>query len=328
MNGPAESALTDTAAPSQRPANEALLAWAALIVLLGVYAGMALLGYSVFIVKTLILPILIAYGVATRYRVAFLREWAPYLGALLLFDALRGVIFAFVESGARPVFVKYVIAGERWLTGTPALSIPLQSLRVPWLDRLLVAWHGTHFLFFLVFGLAVWHLRRDEFWRYRLTCLIVMYVGVLCYILGPTAPPWVASDRGDIPHIAAISHELYIHIPSILRTALDTNPVAAMPSLHIAFPAACTMLAWQIFGRAVGVSALVYTAVQSFAIVYLGEHYLVDVVAGVGLAVLAYWIARVSVPPPTASLRHALGTAAVLLILTGAIYAVTIRLLR
>jgi membrane-associated phospholipid phosphatase len=63
-----------------------------------------------------------------------------------------------------------------------------------------------------------------------------------------------------------------------------------MPSLHIAFPVVCTLVAIRSLGRRAGWILRAYTLGVVFAVLYLGEHYFVDVLAGaiIGVAVFAF----------------------------------------
>jgi|ERR1022692_304832 membrane-associated phospholipid phosphatase len=68
-----------------------------------------------------------------------------------------------------------------------------------------------------------------------------------------------------------------------LYSVLGGNPLAAMPSLHFA----TSMMAAQLLtetGPLAGGLAWGYTATLGFALVYLGEHYVVDLLAGAALA--------------------------------------------
>jgi hypothetical protein len=320
------AAATDCSGRRQPFVDETIVVWRAVLFLIAAYVALAAAGQAVFVTKTLVLPLVVTYGVLQRDRHIFLRDWVPYIGATLLFDAVRGLIFALVEEGWRPVYYAYVIALELNLTGTFALGLPLQwNWRSPFLDQLFVAWHGTHFLVFLLFGLIVWHYRRADFWRYRATCLGVMYVGLLGYFLVPTVPPWLAAQQGMLPKLAAVSHEVYARgIPPVFLAALDTNPVAAMPSLHTAFPAACTVLAWYLFGSWAGITFSLYTIIQAIGIIYLGEHYLVDVLAGGALAIFVSWEVNRHVHPRVLSVRRAMVYGGLLIVGTGATYAVTV----
>jgi membrane-associated phospholipid phosphatase len=70
---------------------------------------------------------------------------------------------------------------------------------------------------------------------------------------------------------------------SAVYSGADPLPNAAMPSLHVAYP--CLVAWWAIaaFGRrAVWIAA--YPAVLAVGVIYLGEHWAIDVVAGVAYA--------------------------------------------
>ncbi len=67
-----------------------------------------------------------------------------------------------------------------------------------------------------------------------------------------------------------------------LYSVLGGNPLAAMPSLHFA----TSMMAAELLGAAdpaAGALGWAYTGTLGFALVYLGEHYVVDLLAGAAL---------------------------------------------
>lgn len=67
-----------------------------------------------------------------------------------------------------------------------------------------------------------------------------------------------------------------------LYSVLGGNPLAAMPSLHFA----TSMMAAQLLADADPVAGAVgwaYAGTLGFALVYLGEHYVVDLLAGAAL---------------------------------------------
>jgi membrane-associated phospholipid phosphatase len=68
----------------------------------------------------------------------------------------------------------------------------------------------------------------------------------------------------------------------------ESNPVAAMPSLHAAFPVLVWLIMWKIQPRW-GWATIVYPLLMDFAVVYLGEHYVIDVLAGTLYGALSYW---------------------------------------
>jgi len=242
--------------------------------------------------------------------------WLPFLAATALFNAMRGLIYVLVERDVRPVFVDYAVEADAVLLGVPSVCTWVQAAaRTPALDLAMVAVHASHFVYFLVVGALVWRARPDAFWQYRRVLLAVMAGGLAGYVAAPTAPPWMAAELGALPPVAHVKAGVYSAVPALFA-AFDTNPVAAMPSLHAAFPVACALLLWRLVSRRAGALAWTYVALVSFASIYLGEHYVVDLVAGGALAVASFVLLRV---PPRLAPGDRLGASvAVSAILAGA----------
>src|SRR5690606_23792257 len=104
------------------------------------------------------------------------------------------------------------------------LPVALQEWRAgladpAFLDRALTVVHGSHFAFFLVFGLVVWLLRPEGFRRYATTIVLTLYAGALIYLLVPTIPPWMAAESFRvIPEVDPISTRIYnLQLPTLQR---------------------------------------------------------------------------------------------------------------
>ena len=67
---------------------------------------------------------------------------------------------------------------------------------------------------------------------------------------------------------------------------LGSNPWAAMPSLHFATALMAAILLSDSGGRLQGTLGWGYAAALGFSLVYLGEHYVTDLLAGAGLVLL------------------------------------------
>jgi hypothetical protein len=67
-----------------------------------------------------------------------------------------------------------------------------------------------------------------------------------------------------------------------LYSVFGGNPLAAMPSLHFATSLMAALLLAEVEPIAGALGAL-YTLTLGFALVYLGEHYVVDLLAGAAL---------------------------------------------
>jgi hypothetical protein len=70
----------------------------------------------------------------------------------------------------------------------------------------------------------------------------------------------------------------------VLYDALGGNPWAAMPSLHFATSLMTALLLAET-GPVEGALGFSYAGALGFALVYLGEHYVIDLLAGLALVV-------------------------------------------
>lgn len=278
------------------PADATRASWTVAAVLgffVAALVAMVVFNRYVFIVKGMIVPVLLLAAVVSgRFR-GFVNEWALFLGAVVFFDFCRGLVFALTSHFELPMYLGYVIGWERWLCGGTVAPNALQQWRAGladprWLDRFLLLIYSSHYVGFLVFGLVIWQLRRHAFRTYTVALMAVMYGGLLIYFLVPTIPPWAAADEFLVlPRIEHIVRSFYnVHLPELLA-AFDINPIAAMPSLHAALPAICALLALRYLGR-VGLLVVGYALAVCVAVIYLGEHYLVDTLAGWLLALAVY----------------------------------------
>jgi membrane-associated phospholipid phosphatase len=205
------------------------------------------------------------------------------------------------------------------ILGTPAMPLVLQHWRLHWLDLIAVAVHASHFAFFLLFGLILWHLRPAHFGHYRRGLLLVMAIGLVGYAGIPTVPPWLAFEQFHLlPFVAHTIVQVYTSFSGELYGTFDTNPVAAMPSLHAAFPVMCASVAWRAFGKRVGILIAAYAATMMLAVMYLGEHYAVDVFAGIAVGLIAARAGR-HAWTPSFSLARSLAVSGAAVALTFAI---------
>lgn len=114
------------------------------------------------------------------------------------------------------------------------------------------------------------------------------------FVLAPTAPPWLAEQHGYIAGVHPILKQALanMHMSGLAAAEGDATKydiTAAMPSLHTAFALLCFFVARRARMSRLAVGALAFNAVAVlFTIVYTGEHYVSDVLAGAVFAV-AVW---------------------------------------
>ncbi len=142
---------------------------------------------------------------------------------------------------------------------------------------------------FAVVGLTLlWvYLRRHErFYRFRDTLILANLMGLVGYVLVPTAPPRMFPFEGfkDVLATTGINHSSGL-------VASIANQYAAMPSLHsmdaiiVGLTMAAVVRAW--WAKAMW---LLWAPWVWFSVMSTGNHYWLDVVVGVAIAGLAYLV--------------------------------------
>jgi membrane-associated phospholipid phosphatase len=205
----------------------------------------------------------------------------------------------------------------------PTVRLQRRLARGQWRlgDRVLVWTHWLWFM--VPHGSLLYIMLRHStrFERSAVLTYAVFDIGAMVYWILPTAPPWYAAAHAgraghfdgrlvtsstsngrshDIAVRRALTTSTSPHDIAVRRmmveygqffwkdgwgplySVLGGNPLAAMPSLHFA----TSMMAAQLLsetGPVAGALGWGYTATLGFALVYLGEHYVVDLLAGAAL---------------------------------------------
>jgi len=147
--------------------------------------------------------------------------------------------------------------------------------------------------FFVPHGALAYVLafHRDRFPRAAAQTYAVFDLGTIVYWALPTAPPWFAAQEGRLRNgrFPAIRRMMIEYGEQFWRRGwaplysfLAGNPLAAMPSLHFA----TSVMAAHVLadtGPIAGAVGWAYATTLGIALVYLGEHYLIDLLAGLAL---------------------------------------------
>ena len=163
----------------------------------------------------------------------------------------------------------------------PAVQSAL--LRYPRLVHGLNLGYGLFNVTLTVGWLVVLYRRRDEgFHGFRRACLITHLGAQPAFLLVPTAPPRVLD--GFVDTMSEVSG-LDLEHPLLVRFY---NPVAAMPSLHVAFAvvtgAEIAERSGSVFVRT---AARAYAPLVATVVAGTGNHYVLDAVAGAALGAAA-----------------------------------------
>jgi membrane-associated phospholipid phosphatase len=192
----------------------------------------------------------------------------------------------------RRVKIRYPIAIDRVIGRGQVPTVRLQRLlgkkgRVQRHDTLLSWLHWSWFI--VPHGSVVYVLmRKPEKWERVAGMMSATFdAGAVSYWLFPTAPPWWAGENGYVEPVRRImveaGTELWGELWQRLYDSLGRNPFAAMPSLHFGTSVMAAHVLGEV-GRKEAAIGWTYALSLGFALVYLGEHYVTDLVAGFALA--------------------------------------------
>ena len=277
------------------------LALATTIIVLAVVTNRTFLGWGLCAtVAVLLIPV----GRARSFFLSFV----PYAAVWFVFSALRSLAD---ETMLAETMNTHVWSFERWTFGGTLPTILLQ-------DRFFDATHlrlqdyfltGIHWSYFIVphaVAARIWHRDPRVFRHYLSAMTILLAVGLCMYFLIPSDPPWLSPDPVNSPaavQVQRVMEPVGKNLGGGLYSASykvigESNPIAAMPSIHMAITFLLIFIAARA-NRKWLIGALAYSFFMGLALVYLGEHYVVDIVVGMLIAAYGWfaaslWLARVA----------------------------------
>jgi hypothetical protein len=230
---------------------------------------------------------------------SFIASIVPYAGIWFIFTFLRSLadetVLAQTLNTKVPQF-------ERWLFGGELPSIRLQAkfyhagVIHPW-DYYFTFVHWSYFIIPHAVFAWLWWKHKRRFQQFLGALTLLLSTGLLIYFIIPTNPPWMAPESIDSPG-APVVLRIMEPIAKQLGGGLyqagykivgESNPIAAMPSIHFAVT---FLLVWAARGqgRVWQILAWFYAFSMGLALVYMGEHYVVDVIVG-GMVTTYSWFA-------------------------------------
>lgn len=259
------------------------VALAIVLITVAAFTNRAFLGWGLFVVfGVLFVPV-------SRAR-SFVLSFIPYGAVWFIFTALRSLADETIL--ARTVNLR-VAAFERLLFDGQLPTVTLQHRffdpdNLRWWDYYLTGIHWSYFFIPHLVAIRLWHKHPPLFKHYLASMTLLLAVGLGIYFLIPTNPPWMAGEQFNSPAAPTVLRVMQPVAENLgggiyqasYRVIGESNPIAAMPSIHMAITFLLVFPALR-FGRKWRITALLYAASMGLALVYLGEHYVIDIVIGV-----------------------------------------------
>jgi membrane-associated phospholipid phosphatase len=231
-------------------------------------------------------------AVALVHRRTRLRDAAMYAAQMWAYYAHYDMPDDDPDALLRRTKVDYPVRVDR-LIGcgkTPTLRLQQALGRPGEVQRGDLALAMVHWSWFIVpHGVVAYLLLRhhDRFVRGAAMTAATFDLGLVVYWAVPTAPPWYAAESGRTEPVRRIMVEagqkFWKDLWQPLYSSLEGNPFAAMPSLHFGTSVMAARVLSDV-GRGPGMLGWTYALTLGFGLVYLGEHYVVDLAAGYALA--------------------------------------------
>jgi hypothetical protein len=253
------------------------------------------------------------------------RDAAVYALQMWAYIIIHELPYEDPERLERRVRVEYPIKVDRALFDSAPTVVLQRALSRPEhptpLDYGLVFLHWAWFL--QPHSASAWILWRhpDRFPEAAALICAVFDIGLIGYFAVPTAPPWWAAEQGIAAKTwkrggeagARATEDGDVDATGMRRIIVDVgervwgslwpavyrffggNPLAAMPSLHFG----TSVMAASVLDDHGPIPAVLgwgYASVLGFALVYLGEHYVVDLAAGLALAAAVRAAAPLATP--------------------------------
>ncbi len=204
--------------------------------------------------------------------------WTPFMFIYLFYESFRSIVPLLVSSRRDATTP---LRFEEALFGAPLFLI-LYHYRVFILDLVFSLIYALHPLYSVIYAVYLYFKERtEEYVWYAAVFTATSLLGLTIYILWPVAPPWMSPIAG----VSRVPNYFSRLLSAIgLSSEIDPNPYAAMPSMHVGIAI--------IFSASLArlkpkhrIAAVLWPALMSVSVIYTGNHYLLDVIAG---ALVAY----------------------------------------
>lgn len=219
---------------------------------------------------------IIKFRDATKLTRAVYNLIFPLISVLVVFDSLGWVVQYVNPVDIDPILVEidYRLFGNH-------PTVMLESITNPLLTEIMqIAYATYYFLPLILGGSLLKNKKMEEFNRSLFLVLLCFYLSYVGYIIWPALGP-----RFEIAHLQTVELQGLFFADAIKDTLnfLEGIKRDAFPSGHTAVALIVLYLAYK-YERMLFWIFLPIVALMLFSTVYCRYHYVIDVIAGIGLA--------------------------------------------
>ncbi|HEX4466744.1 MAG TPA: phosphatase PAP2 family protein [Solirubrobacteraceae bacterium] len=225
-----------------------------------------------------------------RSRRTLLRDGALNVVVLVwviwLFDAINNI--APVRQHLAESNGESVLSFERSLHIDPEHALNTWLAARHTLSHIVVFWYFViHIAVTLSVYVYLWWRRPDVLGPMRSALVIVNFAALAIFWSFPVAPLRMLPG-GYVDLVSLVHHEPVWHLGA---TAVESNQLCSLPSLHIAWATWSSLGIWRATSRRwLRVVVVVYPLITSYAVMATANHYLLDCFVGGALTLAAAWL--------------------------------------
>jgi membrane-associated phospholipid phosphatase len=212
-----------------------------------------------------------------------LKDWLPFISVFISYEIMYSVVGTFSLSNTHG-------GPHAWdldLFGRLPSLVLQQTFRFPVLDYVGAFFYSIYFFVPTIFAFILWRKSPRNYWKYLIAFGVLTYGALITFLFYPVAPPWIAVPNVLRILTGSVDPSLGVPVYKTLFDFLSPNLYAAFPSMHSAIPWLVFLFAFKVW-RWKSLPVLALPVGTWFSAVYLGEHYVVDVLGGIAYATVAF----------------------------------------
>jgi membrane-associated phospholipid phosphatase len=216
--------------------------------------------------------------------VEFLRISILGVTLLLSYETLAGIIGALVSPSSVISFDNI----DRAMFGFSFTTVVQNFFASATMTLVSTILYGSHIFLVMTAMILFWFTNKKVFRGYVYAMILTSYMALITFAIFPVAPPWFTGSANNL------LDEGYNMLPGPVNALQQlflsmSNKVAAFPSLHAAYAMLFTVYTVKLKPKIGYISVPLLFGIL-FSTIYLGQHYVIDLIAGIVYSLVAVFI--------------------------------------